>query len=373
MLTAREAHIQVLQGVQKIAGYEEDMFKAEEIDLQLSRHQRRLAEELTRKSFDDDQASRDILQPLYVKNHRLPMFVPQTSEGIYEENMVYGAIPGNYLHLISNRSKVITSTDNRYCADVSALKVSSLYADVTEKIAVLSIPTPTATAAPYYYKATISLTIAGSPTVVLSVPESLFIKSPKSVFYLQGYILDYFSYAGVDIYYFKYRDTVGLDKFIFVTENPNITAVTLAYLKPDSSPDQSATANFTSTTFRRYTTLTTTNFPGMASAVVDNLDAETHSLYEQNINPFYRSKKSNPKSVIASGKLVAYESKTFIISELIIDYVRHPKNVSLNLSQGLELGGNGPQIVIDRVVEYLKLAIENPSYQAVLNDNQLRN
>ena len=372
-MTALEAHIQVLQGLQKVAGYQENMFKKEEIDLQLSRNQRRLLTEILDKKFDDVQSARDMLRPLYVKNYKLPTYVPATTEQLYEDYAVYGVFPGNYQHLISSRSKVITSTDSRYCADVTSLKTANFYQAATEKTGVVTVPATTGSAAPYFYKATVTLTISGTPTVALNVPEGLLINSPRSNFYLINYILEHFKYPDVQVYFSTYRDQTAPGSLIFVTSNVNISAVTLSFLRHDSTPDASVTVNLTSSTYRKYAPVTTTNFPGFAVNYADNLDQEVDELYAQNINSFYKSKAINPKSVVTGDILVAYESKTFIISELVIDYVRIPKQVSINLSQGIELAGNGPQIVVDRTVEYLKMAIENPTYQATLNDNQIRN
>ena len=372
-MTALEAHIKVLQGVQNVAGYRENMFRKEEIDMHLSHNQRRLVHEIVDKKFDDTQTARDIIRPLYVKNYKLPTYVPEVTEQLYEDYAVYGMFPGNYLHLISSRSKVITSTDSKYCADITSLKTSALYQTVEEKTGAVSIPTPTATSAPYYYKATVSLTISGTVTPVLVVSDNLGINSPKSSFYLVNYILDYFSYPGVEVYFTFYRDQIAPGKLIFVTSDPNITAVTLSFLKADGSQDSSTTVNLTSTAYKKYASITVTNFPGKTTNVADNVNKEIDQLYTEGVNSFYGTRKTNPKSVVAGNVLIAYESKTFIISELVMDYVRMPRQVSINLSQGIELAGNGPQIVVDRTVEYLKMIIENPNYQAVLNDNQVRN
>lgn len=372
-MTALEAHIQVLQGVQKVAGYQENMFKKEEIDLHLSRNQRRLLTEILDKKFDDVQSARDMIRPLYIKNYKLPTYVPLVTEQVHEDYAVYGVFPGNYQHLISSRSKIITSSDAKYCADVSALKVAGLYQVATEKTGVITIPASTGTVAPYFHKATVSLTISGTNVVALKVPEGLLINSSKSNFYLINYILEYFKYIDVQVYFDTYRDQTAPGSLIFVTSNANITAVTISFLKADGTSDASVTVNLISSTYQKYASITKTNFPGFTVSYADNLDQEIDELYAQNINSFYKSKPTNPKSVVSGNLLIAYESKTFIISELVIDYVRMPKQVSINLSQGIELAGNGPQIVVDRTVEYLKLAIENPTYQAVLNDNQIRN
>lgn len=374
-MTALEAHIGVLQGVQKVNGYQENMFSPEEVDFQLSRHLSRFVEEVVAETFEDYQVARDYLLPLHVKNHKLTTYIPNTSEPVYEPFAVYGILPGNYLHLINNRSSVYRSVNAGLCADISSLRVNALYQNFIERIGALTIPVPQGNTAPYYYKAQVILTISGTPTSILTVPEELNIRSKKSVFYLINYIQDYFTENNLDVqvYWERFRNKSYPGKLVFVTSNTNITAVTISYLRADSSPDSSATVTLTETTYRKYAPVTTSNFPGFQLSVADNLDQESDKLYEQNINPFYRSKPSNPKAVLSGNLLLAYESETFIISELALDYVRKPKNVSLNLSQGIELTGNGPQIVVDRTVEYLKLIIENPQYQMALQDNKVRN
>lgn len=374
-MTAFEAHIGVLTNIQKVNGYQENMFSPEEIDFQISRQQNRLVEEIIAETFEDHEVARGYLLPLHVKNYKLTTYVPNANEVLYEQLAVYGVLPGNYFSLINNRSKVYKSDDPLYCADISALRVDTLYQNFGERVGAIAIATPLGTVAPFYFKAQVILTIGGTPTSVLTVPEELVIKSKKSVFYLVNYIQDYFTenYPDVQVYWERFRNKTYPGKLIFVTLNTNITAVTISFLRNDSSPDTSSTVTLTETVYRRYVPITASNFPGFQISTPDNLDQESDKLYEQNINPFFRSKPSNPKTILSGNLLFAYESETFIISELVIDYVRKPKNVSINLSQGLELSGNGPQIVVDRTVEFLKMVIENPQYQAVLQDNKLRN
>jgi hypothetical protein len=90
-------------------------------------------------------------------------------------------------------------------------------------------------------------------------------------------------------------------------------------------------------------------------------------------NYFYSPVSVGTKTAISDRHLMAYEAKNFLISDLTIDYVRIPRTISLSLNQISELGGNAPDLIVDRTIEYLKLAIENPAYREVLQNNQIRN
>jgi hypothetical protein len=364
-MTALEAHIQVLQGVQKIAGFSQDMFHPEEIDLQLSRHQSRIVDEIVNKVFQDVQVAADYIRPLVVKDYQLPL-----EKVLLEDNAVRGTFPGNYLNLINSRSRVVRSSNALHCNNLVSFKTPIT---ATEYLSIVGLPVSTATTAPYYYRAKVILTTASGDQVVLQAPDSLYLKSTKSVFYAVNYILDYFKYSGVQVYWETYKTSTVLNSLIFVTKDSTITKARIEFSKPDTTVEASSEAVFSPVTIFVYNSNFSTAIPGYYASIAPNTVIELDQYYEQSKNILYKPKPENPKAVISGSQLTTYESKNFIISELYIDYVRKPKNVSLALSQGLELGGNGPQIVIDRVIEYLKMTIENPSYQANIADNLKRN
>src|SRR6478735_10815379 len=95
-----QAHIEVLQGLQKVSAYTEDMFNADEISLHLSRMQERVIEEIVNKRFEDMQIGLDFIRPLVEKNIKLQVFIPGLTDDLYEPNMVYAVLPDNYYHLI---------------------------------------------------------------------------------------------------------------------------------------------------------------------------------------------------------------------------------------------------------------------------------
>lgn len=368
-----EAHIEVLQGLQKVSAYTEEQFYPEEIDLQLNRQQDRIIEQVINKKFEDTQTGLDYIRPLMVKNKHLQVLVPQTSDLIYEPNMVYGILPANYYHLINDRSNVITSTAPDLCKDLSAYRAANQQV-YTEYTATLLMPDTTVTEPPQYYDTRITVVQGGTPNYVI-IPAALNnLKSTESWFTVVNYFLDNFKFQGLEIYWENYRDIYAPRSFIFVTTDPSITSVTIDWRVSGSNPSfgGQGTAVFTPVVYNapNYSSLTLT---GYTANIVANLLLETDEFYEQDLNVFYRSTKNNPKSQIANGLLMAYERQSFLISDLYVDYIRKPRHVSLALNQNLEVGGDAPRIIVDRTIEYLKLAIENPAYKEVVTDNQLRN
>lgn len=369
---ALEYHIAVLQGLQKVAAYTDDMFSPEEIDMHLTKQQNRLVEEIVNKRFTDLQVGLDYIRPLITKNKQLQVFLPQPADVGYEASMVYATLPAKYLYLVSDRSGVVTSTDAALCADISAYKTNPAFqSNYTEYVAAVPMVTSTATNAPYFYNFKMIITKAGNPIPQLTPAGLQNIQSSRSGFSVINYVLENFSFSEVSIYWEKYRDFYYPNSFVLVTTDSTITKVDLTTTKSpsDLSSGGSSTANFAGTTYKvpLYTAI-----PGYTLDYSSNTLMELDDLYNQMNNVFYRPVPNNPKTVLSNQILYGYESKSFLISNLVIDYVRIPRQISLSLNQVSELGGNGPDVIVDRTVEYLKLAIENPSYQAVLTDNKTR-
>jgi len=369
--TVLEYHIAVLQGLQKVAAYSDDIFNASEIDWHLNKQQLRLVEEIVDKRFEDVQTGLDIIRPVVVKNKPLQVFVPQTTEDIYEPGIAYGILPPRYLHLVTDRSGVVTSTSAQLCSNLDAYRNNPTYlSDYTEYVAVVPMVVSTATEAPYYYGFQMVLTQNGNP-VTQTTPASLWTQSSKSSFYVINYVLENFNFTGVSIYWQSYRDIYAPNSFILVTADSTISKVDLLTVKSSTDPSSggSSTANFSGTTYKipNYAAI-----PGYHLDYTGNTLTEGDALYTQNANILYKSNPVSPKSTLADKYLIVYESESFLISNLKLDYVRIPRQISLSLNQVSELGGNAPDIIVNRTIEYLKLALENPAYSAVLNDNNTR-
>ncbi len=371
-----EAHIEVLQGLQKVSAYTEDMFNPDEIDLQLMRQQERLIEEIVNKRFEDMQIGVDFIRPLIEKNIKLQIFIPGLAEEIFEPNMVYGVFPSNYYHLVNNRSIVTTSQDPTLCHDLTSYKNNTAVSQkaLIERVAVLVLPAPNNPSSPYYYSTVLTVTSTAGNTVK-TLPAALNnLKSANSWFQISNYILENIDIPGVRIYWESYRDVYSPKSFIFVTTDTQITGVNISWQTASGNPalagNQSAT--FTDKSYQVPNYLKA-NLPGFVQTQIANTLTETDEFYTQELNVFYKTSKKNPKSQVSGDFLLSYEDKSFLISDLYVDYVRKPKHISLSLNQNFELAGDGPRIVVDRTVEFLKLALENPAYQAVLSDNQGRN
>ena len=102
------------------------------------------------------------------------------------------------------------------------------------------------------------------------------------------------------------------------------------------------------------------------------LPKEIDDVYLNNTNTFFKSKKSNPYSNIAEGKLHVFQPEKSIIATLRMDYIRRPARISLALNSACELSGNATRRIVDLAVERMKLITENPTVQAFQQEQQLR-
>lgn len=378
--SALEYHIAVLQGLQKVAGYTNDMFSPDEIDFHLNRQQSRLLEGMVNKKFMEAEVMVDWIRPIITKNYPLQVFIPPTTSYIYEPLMVYGVLPPRYLYLINDRSGVITSTASGTCSDLTSFKGNPVYqSNYTELVGALPMFTSLATTPPYFYNATLTITRSGLP-ISVSLPTGYNnIQSSKSGFYVVNWFMENFAdtlynlYSiNVELFWEYYRGRYYPNSFVLVTNDAAITAIALSSQISGSNPATggSSSVNMVSTVYKvpNYSAI-----PGYAREVTSNTLVELDVLYEENFNFFYSAVSVGPKTAISDRHIMAYEAKNFLISDLIIDYVRIPRTISLSLNQISELGGNAADIIVDRTIEYLKLAIENPVYRDVLQNNQIRN
>ena len=87
---------------------------------------------------------------------------------------------------------------------------------------------------------------------------------------------------------------------------------------------------------------------------------------------FAKSRYNSPLSALDKQTLRVYSDDTFIVTQVLISYVRKPRKVSLILNKNCDLPEDVHPDICDRAVEYLKMTIQDPNYQAKLQDNRLR-
>lgn len=374
--TALDMHIEVLQGLQKIDSFQQDMFEPEEVDLQLNKQQDRFIEQLVNEEFQDKQIRLDYIKNIVVKNRKVQLFVPGVTDPDFESNMVYGLLPENYIHLVSDRSQVSYSTAAGLCESFPDIGTT----DYIEYMSVVPFPTTTLTEPPYYNKFEILIDGIVAPVFETGyeintnnfegfqevseisplVDEVLFNQLPGK--------------PDTRVYWERYRGAYYPNSFIFVSEDITPAFALIRVYEPTGvGVEAQSQSNFTGTTYQVYDQVAISEVDSLVQRYAENKLAEGDELYEFSKNNFYKPQRKEPHSNIADDVIRLYREDSFLITDLIIDYIRKPRRISLSLNQGCELAGTAPRLIVDGAVEYFKLIIENPAYQGILQDNQLRN
>lgn len=384
MRAALELHKEVLQGLQTVDAFAQDMFLPEEIDLHLNKQLDSFVSELLDEGFADRQLRLDYTQGLIVKNKNISVF---TSPNAYynESGAVFSYLPGNYKHLLSTRAKVrptincatLTSVISNLTPSVPALDDESI--DEANQIFHFLVLSPKATSAPYYPKVELISKIGtGLDVTVASV--SMPVQEAEDIYLIVKNLL-YQANQGSDtaeFYWEKFSNgtrqgEIKLGTFIIKDNTVNIV-YRLEIYEADSGDNlvigktiqqtlQTDVVNNWTTEF--LAALDTGEYAG--TTLLDNQE-----IYTRQDNAFYLSKVQAPHSNISDGILTTYYGSDFVIENLLIDYIREPQPISLELEQGCELSESGSRVVANRTIEYLKLIIENPNYREVLGHNEMR-
>lgn len=367
--TAFEMHLEVLQGLQKVDGFQQDIFLPQEIDLHLNREQDRLIAVIFNKEFEDKQLRLDYIRNVVVKNRTLETFIPMAGEYGYEENMVYGVLPEDYLHLVNDRSLVTYSTSPGLCVDLGVV----LTEVVTERMAVLSFPVSTKPSGPYFNNFKLTAIVSGSDVTLYTAPKILQNQPDEEGAYTIIRNIQETPIEGYTLYWEKYRNYYYPNSFIILTENPNTSSYRFSMETAEEAPDVQTTAVVQSYNYQQYDETAVAEIEGRTAMSHENRLMEADNLYEQNRNVFFRTKRKEPISAVDSGYLRVYRDKSYIVTSLSIDYVRRPRQISLALNQSCELAGNAPRLIVDGCIEYLKRILENPAYKVMQEDNITRN
>jgi hypothetical protein len=397
ILTALDMHIEVLQGLQKVDSFQQDMFQPEEVDLQLNKQQDRFIEQMVNKSFEGQQVRLDYIKNLVVRNHKLLAYsnvdesLSPTLTSNTEGQKIYGVLPSNYLHLVNDRAWVLAIDDSCTVEALSLLQPVNF----TESIAVLPFPDPVVDAegtGTYY----INLQVDIDGTIVYT---SRFDQSPLSLGskvtdpqYIGPIVQDILQTINLStipqlsetkVYWENYRGDFYPGSFIFVKEpQADLTDISFpASIKITASDSLGANIVDTPATFptaKVYPVIDKQSPLSDDTHVVSYSEAqnklmEGDEIFEIKKNVFYFPHVKEPHSQLADDIIFVYGGRSTLLTDIVIDYVRKPRQISLALNQACELAGTAPRLIIDKTIEYLKLVIENPSYQGVLQDNQIHN
>jgi hypothetical protein len=358
-MTPQEMHVQIDQALQRVGSYVYDNFEPVEIDLVLSKMQLRFIDDKFRKDrgsegFQVEQGDLDDIQFLIEYDKKLTAFIDT------EHRKTESILPSDYLYLVNDRSRI-----NADCK-IEDLESTVAYQD--EHTVVLPFTDTTKVDAPYYEDLILDV---GVTTIFdySSFPNSVGIYDKIEKHILKQLVLDTVNQdirenilSGITgIYWEHYRNRYEPNSFIIITDNTR--AGESASLTVDSDI---YTVPLVQTSDLVVSSLTYTD-------TVDNRFTKSQFLHSTlNNNVYHRTNKRNPVSNISKNVLSVYYDKRYIPTNILIDYIRKPREISLSLNQSCELNENTHPRIIDLAVEYFKNTIEQQGYEYKVKDNMLR-
>lgn len=368
MKSALELHVQVNQKLNKIGIFRNDSFLKEEIDLVLNKAQDRYIRNIFNRRFEDREIISKFLDPILVKNRRLTAFVPQTSDPFYEPNSVYAQYPSNLLYLVNDRSSLSFSNNPSSCDNIYPVPTTS----ESEYTAVVEFRDNEVAVAPFY--TSITITLNGNTIYSLSGIDGLNdVNTQDNNFLIIENILDTINLntsLDYQLYYERYRETYQKDSFIFVSSNPAYNGQSLVLTITHASGSVTSTSTVVSTDYQKYDV---SNIPQRVDRISPNRLTQSEELYNILQTPFFRPKITEPVSNDSSDRLFVYNTTSFAVTQITIDYIRTPRTISLSLDQGIDLGGDSADMIIDLAVELLKVDVRDPTSEINTQDIELRN
>lgn len=371
MKSAIEMHIAVRQGLEKIDSFQDEHFFADEIDLQLNRSQDRFIEDLIDNFNEDKQVRLSYVSNLITRNKKLDAIISESTDSDYQANSVYSILPSDYKYLLNSRSNTYRDTTYPGCETLLSSSIST--STYTEYIAIVPWPEPSSAFNNlYFHRPRIevdSVDIYRAPISIGTFSEL------TSKFVIINNIIESInrdSTLPYEVYWEQYRDIYYQNTFIFVSNDASVdTDVVRAIVYEDdtTTEDVATSDTFSSTDYLVYnpsSSLLSNQYPNRI------LESEESYNFQARTNKFYGTKYYEPIGIL-DDKLSIFYNESFIVRDITIDYIRNPRQISLALDQSCEMSNAGARRIVDLTIEYFKLVIENPSYQAFTQDNNLRN
>jgi hypothetical protein len=368
-MTPLEMHISVNQRLQKIGLFVNDSYLEEEVDLGLNKGQDRFIKELVSNRFQDKELRAAFIKSLLEKNKVITLFKDDV-----DPNSLYGVMPPDFTYLVNDRSFTLKGALHPYCDNLGTIPTTT----INESVAVLPYPVDTG-ATPFYVNTVITdISVAGpgSPVTLYTAAAPLnTFTSEEEKYVLINHIIETINAgtSGIKVYWERYRNTYYKQSFIFVADASKVRngiGDKITFTNADGPTDGAYVT--TSYDVLDFTTLKAT-LGTYVEKQVPNRNLESEELYDNLANVYFKTKAVEPISNQAGDYLYIFYDESFIVTKLVIDYIRKPRIISLSLNQSCELPEIAHETIVDYTVEMMKLDIQDPTYQQNVADNELRN
>lgn len=345
-MTAREMHIEVNQSLQKVAANTTRKFLNEEIDWVLNKMQDRfiqlsLIPKLNSQgrptgAFTVNQLRQDALRNITVTGKEIVT-------DITDNRKCKAILPADYSFLLADQSLILTNcgSDKQNTTNVNLL--------------LIKLPAHTGSG-PYFTDLVITI-----GTTSLSIPTDLdlyhsytSLKKKEDISLLVPYILYRLRKAGVQAYWERYGSTYEQNTIIV----PNGTTSTLSY----------SGVLITGNTSTKSVSTKTSGIVSTGIKSANRLE-ESAKIFELLQTSFYKPTIQSPISELESNILSVHTDTSFIVTKVILNYIRKPKPISLILGSNCEIAEEFHQTICDLTVEYLKGRTEHPEGLSLISND----
>lgn len=365
-ITPIELHIALRDAVQKISSAQIEDFYPEELDYHLNRAQDSFIDSLTDEDFSDPIIRNAYFQNLIIRNKQLKAFIPTQDDDYFEEDVVVGILPPDYIYHVASRAGV---------QDVCNYTDTLTKENIDDSIITIEFPISTRSSGPYYVhsKFSIGIDVYTSNSTGYDSSEEYFevVNELQHMINRAGKYNAYWERYDGKLYPGKFIITSGSSPILSSLDSPNTEIVTF-YADGIGNEDRSS--------FGDYKQVTRQSYAKVANPSWEPIDLRTaDDLHNFRNNIFHRPTIVHQYGTISADKLWVYLARKSIISNLEsiisnlrIDYIRRPQRISLDLNNACELSGNASRRIVDLAAERIKLTTENPSFQQFQQSQQIR-
>lgn len=350
-LSVRELVIEVQQQVQRLGSYKRDQTSEQKIIWRLNTAQDLIVQNSLKPNpakperFMIHEPARQAIQGLIQANKRVPVHKETSKRG-------FAYLPSDLGFLVNDRSVVLEDCKKEF---------DSPDEPTTYHVTILPLlDSPLAIGSGGFYVNIVARkAVSGSPTIDKAKRYGTLNKKEKFEI-IEGVMEQFKAYDPFGVYWEKF-DTIYAPESILVVQQLVGTVNTIPEYKliVDGTETLATTRSITTTKRKSYDGDDVPN----RSYQGDFLhDAISHNSYEK---PFPNS----PVSQLAGNKLYVYSSERFLVPEIILDYVKKPRRISVYLNQTSELDGSLHLELCSKAAELILGDIEATNYGNKVQSN----
>ena len=344
-LTPIEMIIEVEQQLQRQASHKRDGLTRDHILWRLNTAQDRFIKyrikpDKTGLRFEIDKKSQADLQSLLITNYSLRAILdPKDASRVYSE------LPSNLAYVVADGSTVVEDSEEIYTSLVEP------FTETAVRLPLIDSPLTQ----PNYYKSFILL--LGFSEVSKLTSEGVISKNQKFEFI--NPLMENWRRAGYQVYWERYKHLYAPGNFYVVVESgllPNLTV--------DGSLASGGSIAITGERHKRIS----------GKPIVPNDLVKSDYIREavRGTNYYLQPIPTAPVSSISDNKIYVYNGKRFLISEILIDYIRKPRQISLLLNRSCELPGSTHEEICSIATEMILGNVESENYQQKVQENVYR-